>query len=55
MNSHHVEMTAVSVGALVGVGKFLHDIEPVLADLSYLLAVVTALVTIYYKIRNKGQ
>jgi hypothetical protein len=55
MNTNHADITAVSVGGLIGIGKFIHDVEPLLADLSYLLAVIAAIVTIYYKIRNKGQ
>lgn len=54
--SHHtVEVGAVGVGALVGVGQLLAFIEPFLADLSYLAAIVVAGITIYYKIKNRGK
>jgi hypothetical protein len=36
MNTNHADITAVSVGGLIGIGKFIHDVEPLLADLSYL-------------------
>ncbi len=54
MNANHTDVTAVSVGALAGVGKLLHDFEPFLADLSYIAAIVLAAITIYYKVKNKG-
>ncbi len=54
MNGHQAEVAGVSVGALVGVGKLLGDIEPILASLSYVAAILVAVVTIYYKIRNSG-
>jgi len=54
MNGHQAEVAGVSVGALVGVGKLIGDIEPILAGLSYIAAILVAIVTIYYKIRNSG-
>ena len=55
MNANHSDVSGVSIGAFIGAGPFLHMIEPALADLSYLLAAVAAVVTIYYKIKKKGQ
>jgi hypothetical protein len=54
MNGHQAEVAGVSVGALVGAGKFLSEIEPILASISYMAAILVAVVTIYYKIRNSG-
>jgi hypothetical protein len=50
---HTSEVGAVGVGALVGVGQLLAFIEPFLADLSYLAAIAVALVTIYFKVKNR--
>lgn len=55
MNAHHTDIAAVSVGGFAGLGSFIHAIEPLLADVSYLLAIIVAGVTIYYKIKNRGQ
>jgi hypothetical protein len=54
MNGHQAEVAGVSLGDLVGVGKLIGDIEPILAGLSYIAAILVAIVTIYYKIRNSG-
>lgn len=55
MNATHHDITAVSVGALVGAGKLLSEVEPILASLSYIAAIVVALVTVFYKIKNRGK
>jgi hypothetical protein len=52
-SQHTVGAAAVSVGALASLGNILTQIEPVLASLSYIAAIAVALVTIYYKIRDK--
>ncbi len=54
MNANHTDVTAVSVGALAGAGHLLNSFEPLLADLSYFAAIVLAVITIYYKVKNKG-
>lgn len=54
MNGHQAEVAGVSIGGLVGAGTLLSQIEPILADLSYLAAILVAGVTIYYKIKNSG-
>ena len=54
MNGHQVEVAGVSVGALAGAGKLLSEMEPILASLSYIAAIIVALVTVYYKIRRHG-
>ena len=54
MNGHQAEVAGVSVGAFVGAGKLLSEIEPILASLSYIAAIIVAMVTVYYKIRNSG-
>jgi hypothetical protein len=46
---HTVQMGAVGVGGLVGLGHFMHMIEPFLADISYVAAIVVACITIYQK------
>lgn len=54
MSSDHVEMTgAVSVGGLVGIAHFMHMLEPILADVSYVAAIVVAALTIWQKFRKK--
>lgn len=47
------EVAAVGVGGLAGLGKFLATIEPALADLSYLAAIIVAAVTIWQKFKSK--
>lgn len=54
MNGHQAEVAGVSVGALAGAGKLLSGVEPILASLSYIAAILVALVTVYYKIKNSG-
>lgn len=53
MSDHPTQVGAVGVGALVGIGHFMHMVEPFLADLSYLAAIIVAGITIYQKIRHK--
>jgi hypothetical protein len=53
MSDHPNQVAAVGVGALVGIGHFAHMIEPILADLSYLAAIVVAGLAVYQKIRKK--
>ena len=55
MTAHTTEVGAVSVGALLGIGKFIAMVEPLLADLSYIAAIAVAVVTIYYKIKSHGK
>lgn len=45
--------TAIAVG-FGGLMKLLISAEPVLAALSYVVAVLVGIVTIYYKIKRKG-
>jgi hypothetical protein len=52
---HTTEVAAVSVGGLLGLGKLLSMIEPFLADASYFAAIIVAIVTVYYKIKNRGK
>jgi hypothetical protein len=52
MNQHAGMVTAWS---FAGIGTWLASAEPILASLSYIAALIAAVVTIYYKIRNKGQ
>lgn len=47
------EVGAVGVGGLAAIGHFAHLIEPLLADLSYLAAIIVGGLTIYYKIWGK--
>jgi len=54
-SQHTSEVAAVSVGGLLGLGKLLAMIEPFLADASYFAAIVVAVVTVYYKIKNRGK
>jgi DMSO reductase anchor subunit len=46
-------MTAIAVG-VGGLMKVLVAAEPVLASLSYLVAMIAGIVTIYYKFKRKG-
>lgn len=50
---HTVQMGAVGVGGLVGLGHFMHMIEPFLADISYVAAIVVACITIYQKWKSR--
>lgn len=58
--SKAVEGAAVAAGAtvsggLAAAGHFFAMIEPILADCSYAAAILVAVVSIYFKIRNRGQ
>lgn len=46
-------VTAIAVG-WGGLMKLLIEAEPILASLSYLIAMIAGLVTIYYKFKRKG-
>jgi hypothetical protein len=43
------------VGALAGAGHFLTELEPILASLSYIAAICVAVVTIFFKIRDRNR
>ncbi len=47
--------SAVMVGALAGAGHFLTELEPILASLSYIAAICVAIVTIFFKIRDRSK
>jgi hypothetical protein len=53
--SHATDAAAVSVGGILAVGNLLAMIEPFLADISYIAAIIVAAVTVYYKIKNRGK
>jgi hypothetical protein len=58
MAAHHIDAAGISVGALLALGKILETLTSAqgwLASLSYIAAIVVALVTIFYKIKNKGK
>jgi DMSO reductase anchor subunit len=46
-------MTAIAVG-FGGLMKVLVEAEPILASLSYLVAIIAGLVTMYYKFKKKS-
>lgn len=46
---------AVTVWSFAGIGTWLATVEPIVASLSYIAALIVAIITIYYKIRNKGR
>lgn len=45
--------TAVGVGALSGIGTLLTHYEPILASLSYVAAIIVAVVTLYFKFKDR--
>jgi len=49
------EVAAVGVGGLAGIGTFLSTIEPILADISYIAAIVLAGVTLYFKFKDRNK
>jgi hypothetical protein len=56
--NHTSEIGVASVGGLIGAGSIVHhlaDASTWLASLSYIAAIIVAVVTIYYKIKNRGQ
>jgi hypothetical protein len=60
VNKQAVEGAALAAGAtvtggLAAAGHFFAMIEPILADFSYAAAILVAVVSIYYKIRNRGE
>lgn len=58
MQSHGTsELTLATTAIAIGFGKIMEVLvaaEPLLADLSYIVAMLAGLVTIYYKIKRKG-
>jgi hypothetical protein len=56
MNEHNPSsLPAVGVGALAGAGGLLTHLEPILASLSYIAAIVVAFVTLYFKFRDRNK
>jgi hypothetical protein len=51
--THHNDATALGVGALAGLGSLLEHYEPILGSISYLAAIVVALVTLYFKFKDR--
>jgi hypothetical protein len=54
----HTEVTLATVAISLGLAKLMELIvhaEPILAAVSYLVAAAAGVVTIYYKIKNKGK
>ncbi len=48
------DVAAAGVVGLAGFGKFLATIEPALADISYLAAIIVAVVTLWQKFKRKS-
>jgi hypothetical protein len=55
MNAAHHDATAVSVGAFIGMGSLLTHFEPILASLSYVAALVVAVVNLYFKFKDRNK
>jgi hypothetical protein len=55
MNKNALEVGAVSVGGLAAFGHFCSMVQPILADFSYMAAIIIACVTIYQKGKNKDK
>lgn len=54
MNQHPPSnVAAVGVGALAGAGSLLTQWEPILASASYIAAIIVAIVTLYFKFRDR--
>lgn len=56
MQNHTSEAGLATLALAIGVGKFMELLvkaEPMLASLSYIVAMVAGIVTIYYKIKRK--
>jgi len=54
MNKHEVMgVGAISTGGLAALGHFADMVQPILADISYLAAIIVGVWTIYHKIRNR--
>ena len=57
MQAHHTDITLASIPVAIGLAKLMEILikaQPILADISYIVAVVAGLVTIYFKFKNKG-
>lgn len=57
MQSHQTDVTLASVPIAIAFAKlmeYLIKAQPLLSDISYLVAAIAGIVTIYYKIKNKG-
>jgi hypothetical protein len=53
----HGDVALASVPVFLGLAKlaeFLLKNQPILASLSYIVAIIAGVVTIYFKFRNKG-
>lgn len=53
----HAEVSMASAVIALGLGKLMEVLvaaEPVLASLSYIVAIIAGIVTIYYKFKKKG-
>jgi hypothetical protein len=56
MQNHTSEFSLATLTVAMGVGKFMELLvkaEPMLASLSYIIAMVAGITTIYYKIKRK--
>jgi len=56
-NHTSTEISLASTAIALGFGKlmeFIVQAEPVLAAISYLVAAIAGIITIYYKIKNKN-
>lgn len=57
MQTHQTDITLASVPIAIGFAKlieYLTQAQPILAGASYIVAILAGIITIYYKIRNKG-
>lgn len=52
MSDHPVTVGAAGVGGFIGLAHFANIVEPILADLSYVAALVVAAVTIFKALRK---
>jgi hypothetical protein len=52
MSDHPNQVAAVAVGGFIGIAHFAHIVEPFLADLSYLGALIVTIVTLWQKWRK---
>lgn len=57
MQSTHTDITGIGSTLFAVIGTVIHygtQWEPLLADVSYAIAIVAGVLTIYYKIKNKA-
>lgn len=54
MNKHDMTNGAIGVGGLAALGHFADMIQPILADLSYLGAIVLGAWTLYHKWQHRN-